>query len=91
MSALKIFQKWGGDAIGPLTPCNGKRYVVFWTDYHSKWVVGKAVSAVSEEQIAKTLLEGVILEHGFPKEIVTDRGGGFIGDMIVALNKQLMI
>ena len=91
MLAPKIFQKWGGDVIGPLTPCNRKWYVIFWTDYHSKWVVSRAVSAVSEEQIVKTLLEGVILEHRFPKEIVTDRGVGFIGDMMIALNKQLMI
>ena len=80
-----IFEKWGGDCIGPLTSSNGYTSIVLWTDYFTKWVVGKSIRNVSAVSIAKSLIDKVILEHGVPKEIVTDRAGGFIGGVMKEL------
>ena len=83
--ASEIFDKWGGDAIGPLPSSNGHQFIVLWTDYFSKWIAGRAIRAVSAENITKSLLQDVILEHGIPKEIVTDRGSGYSSYLMTEL------
>ena len=79
IKATQLFEKWGGDCIGPLESAMGFSNIVLWTDYHSKWITGRAIRSVDSRSIAKSLIEDIILEHGVPIEIVTDRAGGFIG------------
>ena len=88
MLPSKIFDKWGGDAVGPLPASNGYSFILLWTDYHSKWVAGRAVRRVTSENISKSLLKDVILEHGVPLEIVTDRGSGYIGGEMIDLKEK---
>jgi hypothetical protein len=88
MIAPKIFQKWGGDCIGPLPLSDGFKYIIVWTDYFSKWAVGKAVRNLNAETAAKVLYELVILQHGCPIEIITDRGSEFTAEVVKKLTMQ---
>jgi hypothetical protein len=88
ITSTAIFEKWGGDCIGPLTSANGYTSIVLWTDYHSKWVAGRAIRNMNSASIATSLLRDVILEHGAPREIVTDRGGAFIGETMRELREM---
>lgn len=91
MQVWNIFEKWGGDAIGPLPKVQNRQYIILWTDFHSKWTVGQAVANIDAKTVAKVLLDNVILEHGWPKEIITDRGSGFVGKVIEELTERMFI
>ena len=87
----RLFEKWGGDAIGPLPKSGGMLYIILWTDYFSKWTVGRAVKDITCKTVAKSLLEDVIWQHGFPREIITDRGSGFVGSVGRGITRRLKI
>ncbi|UYV84067.1 hypothetical protein LAZ67_X001053 [Cordylochernes scorpioides] len=80
------FQKIGIDLLGrfPLSR-NKKRWIIVCTDYLSKYAITKSLATGDAQGVANFLLEEVILIHGAPREIVTDRGRNFQSKLIQEL------
>ncbi|KAH7415235.1 hypothetical protein KP509_14G033600 [Ceratopteris richardii] len=70
--ALKPFQKWGIDFVGPIDPpsrCRSNRYILVCTDYFTKWIEAKALKTDRAIDVAKFLYEQIITRFGCPLEI----------------------
>lgn len=82
----KPFQQVGMDFLGPLTrTTDGNRYVLVITDYHTKWAEAVATPDATAASAATHFLERVVLRHGAPLSLITDRGRHFVADMIEEL------
>lgn len=77
------FEQIGMDFLGPFVKSKrGHRYVLVMTDYHSKWVEAVACPAATAAEAAQAFVEQVVLRHGAPAKIITDRGKHFISTFI---------
>ncbi|GFY77758.1 transposon Ty3-I Gag-Pol polyprotein [Trichonephila inaurata madagascariensis] len=85
------FTKTGIDLLGrfPLTK-QGNRWIVVFTDYHTRFTVTKALPSGEASEIAKFLVEDVILKHGSPREIIIDRGRSFLSNLVKEVNNLCM-
>lgn len=80
--AQRPFQRIGMDFLGPLTTSsNGNRHVIVMIAYHTKWVEAVATPEATAACAAKAFLEAVVLRHGAPEQVVTDRGHHFVAGM----------
>ncbi|GBM80684.1 Transposon Tf2-8 polyprotein [Araneus ventricosus] len=77
------FAKIGIDLLGrfPLTT-QGNRWIIVCTDYLSRFTVTKALKSGEAVEITKFLVEDVILKHGSPREIISDRGRSFLSNLV---------
>ncbi|GBL98739.1 Transposon Ty3-I Gag-Pol polyprotein [Araneus ventricosus] len=77
------FAKIGIDLLGrfPLTT-QGNRWIIVCTDYLTRFTVTKALPSGEAVEIAKFLVEDVILKHGSPREIISDRGRSFLSNLV---------
>lgn len=91
--ATKPFQIIGIDAVGPISPISkeGNRYILTAIDYLTKWPVAVAVSNIQSETVVSFLLTKIVQEFGVPKQIITDRGSNFVGEMTTKLYQALGI
>ncbi|UYV62930.1 hypothetical protein LAZ67_2002542, partial [Cordylochernes scorpioides] len=86
------FQKVGIDLLGRFPISQGKKkWIVVCTDYLTKYAVTQSLGSGGAQEIAKFLLEEVILKHGAPREIVMDRGRNFQSRLIQELTKNCHI
>ena len=86
--ALKPFEKWGIDFVGPIDPptrYRSNRYILVCTDYVTKWVEAKPLKIDREKDVAKFLYEDIITRFGSPLELVSDRGSHFLNETIQEL------
>ncbi|UYV77558.1 hypothetical protein LAZ67_15001520 [Cordylochernes scorpioides] len=58
------------------------------TDYLTRFAVTKALPTGEAKEAAKFLMEDVVLKHGAPREIITDRGRVFQSKLIAELTNQ---
>ncbi|UYV84270.1 hypothetical protein LAZ67_X001713, partial [Cordylochernes scorpioides] len=86
------FQKIGMDLLGrfPLSD-KGNRWIIVCTDYLSKYAIAKALPSGTAAEIATFILEEVILKHGAPREIITDRGRAFMSQMVKEVTSRCKI
>ncbi|UYV74014.1 hypothetical protein LAZ67_11001834 [Cordylochernes scorpioides] len=83
------FQKVGIDLLGRFPISQGKKkWMVVCTDYLTKYVVTQSLGSGEAQEIAKFLLEEVILKHGAPREIVMDRGRNFQSKLLQELTNK---
>lgn len=78
---LTPFEKWGIDFIGPISPAAQRsrgKYIIFATDYETKWVEGAATCKNDATTVAAFLFEHNITRFGCPLELVSDRGLHFL-------------
>ncbi|UYV76761.1 K02A2.6-like, partial [Cordylochernes scorpioides] len=66
------FQRIRIDLLGRFP--NGNKCIIVCTDYLTRFAVTKALPTGEEKEAAKFLMEYVVLKHGAPREIITDRG-----------------
>ncbi|UYV81197.1 K02A2.6-like, partial [Cordylochernes scorpioides] len=86
------FQKVGIDLLGRFPISQGKKkWIVVCTDYLTKYAVTQSLGSGGAQEIAKFILEEVILKHGAPREIVMDRGRNFQSRLIQELTKNCHI
>ncbi|UYV77011.1 hypothetical protein LAZ67_14002809, partial [Cordylochernes scorpioides] len=86
------FEKVGMDLLGIFpTSEGGNRWIIVCTDYLTKYVITKALPTSESMEVAKFFIEDVILKHGAPRELITDRGRNFTSSMISDLNNQCRI
>ncbi|GBN11437.1 Retrovirus-related Pol polyprotein from transposon 412 [Araneus ventricosus] len=85
------FAKIGIDLLGrfPLTT-QGNRWIIVCTDYLIRFTVTKALPSGEAVEIAKFLVEDVILKHGSPREIISDRGRSFLSNLVKEVNNLFM-
>ncbi|UYV73901.1 hypothetical protein LAZ67_11001356, partial [Cordylochernes scorpioides] len=83
----KPFYKVGVDLLGrfPVSK-DGNRWIIVCTDYMTRYAITKAIPDGGAIETAKFLVEDVILKHGAPREMVTDRGRNFISQVIKEIN-----
>lgn len=73
------FEILGIDHLGPFPPTpSGNKYVLVAIDYPSKRVELRAVPSTAVDHIVQFLRQQVILRHGVPRVIVSDRASSFI-------------
>ncbi|GFS96237.1 transposon Ty3-I Gag-Pol polyprotein [Trichonephila clavipes] len=51
--------------------------IIVCTDYSTRYAITKALPTAEVDEIAKFLLEEIVLRHGAPRVIITDRGAVF--------------
>ncbi|UYV77636.1 hypothetical protein LAZ67_15001781, partial [Cordylochernes scorpioides] len=81
------FQKIGIDYLGrfPISHI-GNRWIRVATDYLTRFAITKAATTAEATELATFLIEDVILKHGAPREIITDRGRNFMSQTIREIN-----
>ncbi|UYV61758.1 hypothetical protein LAZ67_1006359, partial [Cordylochernes scorpioides] len=81
------FEKIGIDLLGRFPTSNdGNKWTVVATDYLTRYAMTKAIPNGSSEEVGKFIVEDVILKHGAPRELISDRGRTFISHIIRDIN-----
>ncbi|GBN73385.1 hypothetical protein AVEN_6735-1 [Araneus ventricosus] len=82
------FNKIGVDLLGrfPITR-NGNRWIIVCTDYLTRFTVTKALPTAEATEIAKFLVEEIIVKHGAPREMISDRGRSFLSNLVKDINQ----
>ncbi|UYV68861.1 hypothetical protein LAZ67_6001298, partial [Cordylochernes scorpioides] len=89
---IAAFEKVGMDLLGRFpTSMVGNRWIIVCTDYLTKFAITKALPTSESVEVAKFFIKDVILKHGAPREVITDRGRNFTSSMIRDLNKHCRI
>ncbi len=88
----KPFEVIGMVFLGPIQPhsLQGNNYVLFFTDYFTKWIEVIALPTFSALVTRRALMNRIILRHGPPRAI-TDRGSNFTSALFAALCKALNV
>ena len=91
--ATSPFQVIGMDFLGPITPksTNGNSYIMVMTDYFSKWIEAVALPDTTATTTADCFYKHIILRHGPPKTIISDRGTNFTSKLFRSFCKTLNI
>lgn len=77
------FSRVGVDLLGPFPPSqNGNRWIIVCIDHHTRYAETKALPTGTAPDIATFLLEQVILRHGAPRELLSDRGAAFLSTVV---------
>lgn len=73
------FEVVGIDLIGPLPNSKGgHRFAIVAIDYLTKYVESKALRSIEALQIQNFIELTIILRHGCPRKIISDRGSQFV-------------
>ncbi|UYV72847.1 hypothetical protein LAZ67_10000976 [Cordylochernes scorpioides] len=81
------FQRVGIDLLGRFPVSNnGNKWIVVATDYLSRYAMTRAISNGSAEEVAKFMIEDVLLKHGAPRKLISDRGRTFISRTLKEIN-----
>ncbi|GFV22366.1 hypothetical protein TNCV_3924261 [Trichonephila clavipes] len=76
--AIAPFHRIGIDLLGRFPKsAHGNKWIIVCTDYSTRYTITKALPTAEVDEIAKFLLEEIVLRHGAPRVIITDRGAVF--------------
>ncbi|GFX44944.1 hypothetical protein TNCV_3429931 [Trichonephila clavipes] len=76
--AIAPFHRIGIDLLGRFPKsAHGNKWIIVCTDYSTRYAITKALPTAEVDEIAKFLLEEIVLRHGAPRVIITDRGAVF--------------
>jgi hypothetical protein len=89
--ATAPFEVIGMDFLGPVKPASlsGNKYVLVLTDAFSKWTEVVALPNQTAETTCRALMDKIVLYHGPPKVIITDRGTNFTSRLFNNLCREL--
>ena len=93
MSLIDVpFRRIAVDLIGPVAPVseNGNRYILTLVDFATRYPEAVALPKIETERVAEALLD-TFSRVGFPKEILSDRGGQFTSDTMVEICRFVSI
>ncbi|GFX12844.1 electron transfer flavoprotein subunit beta [Trichonephila clavipes] len=83
--AIAPFHRIGIDLLGRFPKsAHGNKWIIVCTDYSTRYAITKALPT-AEVEIAKFLLEEIVLRHGAPRVIITDRGAVFRSRLVSSL------
>ena len=81
------FQRVGIDLLGRFPKSTrGNKWVIVCTDYLSRFAVTKALPTAEAPEVAKFITEEIVLRHGAPRVIITDRGKVFQSKLLTELS-----
>lgn len=82
------FAKIGIDLLGrfPVTR-NGNKWIIVCTDYLTRFAVTKSLPTAEASEVAKFIVEEVVLKHGAPNEMISDRGRNFLSNLVKDINQ----
>ncbi|GFU91027.1 retrovirus-related Pol polyprotein from transposon 17.6 [Trichonephila clavipes] len=76
--AIAPFHRIGIDLLGRFPKsAHGNKWIIVCTDYSTRYAITKTLPTAEVAEIAKFLLEEIVLRHGAPRVIITDRGAVF--------------
>ncbi|UYV64486.1 hypothetical protein LAZ67_3000928, partial [Cordylochernes scorpioides] len=77
------FERIGIDFVGPLPSTKRRRkWIIVLTDYYTKYAETKAVSEATVKEVSTFLIEHIILRHGAPRFLISDRGSQFTSNLM---------
>lgn len=77
------FYRVGLDLLGPFPESHaGNRWVAVATDYATRYAITRALPTSTATDVADFLLTEVILRHGAPHQLLTDRGRCFLSKVV---------
>jgi hypothetical protein len=86
------FQKIGVDLLGPFpTSVNGNKMLIVAVDYLTKWVELEALPTGKADVVTQFIVDKIVLRHGAPESIITDRGKCFLAGITQDVWKKLDI
>ncbi|GFT75399.1 hypothetical protein TNCV_3393951 [Trichonephila clavipes] len=81
--AIAPFHRIGIDLLGRFPKsAHGNKWIIVCTDYSTRYAITKALPTAEVDEIAKFLLEEIVLRHGAPRVVITDRGAVFRSRLI---------
>ena len=86
------FERVAVDLIGPIMPASarGHRYILTMIDYATRYMEAKPLKSITAEVVSETLWE-MWTRLGVPREVLTDCGSQFVGNLATEVNKLLSI
>ena len=76
------FNKVGVDLLGPFpATINQNKYIIVTIDYLTKWAETGALPDGTAEEAAQFFVKNVVLRHGTPQTLITDRGKCLIAEL----------
>lgn len=73
------FQRTAMDIVGPLpTTTAGNKYILVFVDHLSRYAEAFPLADQKAETVARVFVEGVVLRHGVPEQLLTDQGTNFV-------------
>lgn len=80
------FYRVGMDLLGPFPfSTSGNKWIAVATDYATRFAITRALPTSCATDVADFLLHDVILHHGAPRQLLTDRGRYFLSKVIADL------
>lgn len=77
------FHRVGLDLLGPFSlSLSGNRWIAVATDYATRYAITRALPTSCATDVADFLLHDVILIHGAPRQLLTDRGRYFLSQVV---------
>ncbi|GFS58529.1 hypothetical protein TNCV_111471 [Trichonephila clavipes] len=84
--AIAPFHRIGIDLLGRFPKsAHGNKWIIVCTDYSTRYAITKALPTAEVDEIAKFLLEEIVLRHGAPRVTITDRGAVFRSRLVSSL------
>lgn len=77
------FHQIGMDLLGSFpTSSSGNRWIVVATDYATRYCETKALTRATAAEVAHFFVDNIVLRHGAPAIVITDRGAAFTAEML---------
>lgn len=77
------FAQVGMDFLGPFpTSTTGNRWIIVATDYLTRYAETSALRRGTADEAAQFFLESIVLRHGAPAVVITDRGTAFMAKFL---------
>jgi hypothetical protein len=71
-------QRWGLDIVGPLPTAQGNlKFTLVAVKYFTKWIEGRAVSAIIAKTTQKFFWQNIVCRFGVPSELTVDNDKQF--------------
>ena len=84
------FDRVAVDISGPFpTSERGKKYVVIFTDYFTKWPETFAIECADAATTAKLFVEEILCRHSAPRKLLSDRGKNFLAKVVKGVCKMV--
>ena len=88
----ELFKRVSVDLIGPVAPVSehGNRYILSVVDFGTRYPEAAALPKIETERVAEALFE-IFSRVGFPKVILSGRGGQFTSEMMAEVCRLVSI
>lgn len=79
----KPFDQVGMDILGPFPlSSDGNKWVIVATDYLTRYAETQAIPRATASEVAQFFMCHIVLRHGAPSTVITDRGTAFTAQLI---------